>query len=530
MNTGVIYFNSGTKCLIRLLVSIWSLRKHYSGPITIITTGEESNKFCEKFKNNKFNINIKNAIFPNVKDGKNSVFLQKASVNDHTPYDISIFLDSDTIVKGDITELFELANTYEFVVPQFSNWTTQTRAIIKRTEAWREFYPELVTEALKLAPAVNCGVFAFIKNSKFMINWCRNVTPGRNNFIPDETGMQVVLHKYKHVVADQIYNCSCKYSDPASPKTKIIHFHGRKHCRTDKNGKIIYGGDIWMKEYEEAMDSNFMDIKEIAPHEDRQLRSYMKQTPATPIDRSFTIVTAVNPPYLEKLKTVLPTWQLKPQLAKAPMIVFHNSFTDPEKELSFIKEVTKREVKLIPWEMKNTTSTRELMLSSFVFGAAAYVNTPYWIKIDGDAYFGNKDDCLLEHFWDYDVVGHKWHYSRPGAWIPILDDWAEANDIDGDAYLDEKQRIEATNSRRYGHKRFASYFCLHKTEFTIEAANLAGDRLPVPSHDTYLWYLATRLPTCKWAQHHFKRLGINNSTDINKLKEVVAKIREEYKI
>ncbi len=535
LTKGVIYFNLGTKCLNRLIVSIWSLRKHYHGPVTIISTGEESNKFCQKFKDCGLNIDVKCVTFPNVKDGKNTVFLQKASVNDHTPYDISAFLDSDTIVRGDISELFDLAEKNEFAVPQFCSWTTQTRAIVKRTEGWRSIYPDLVDIALKPAPAVNCGVFAFKKNSAFMVDWCKNVTPGRDNFIPDETGMQVVIHKYKHIVADQKYNCSCKYSKPHDKDTRIIHYHGRKHCRLDKDKNLMYGGDIWVSEFNDAMEKNFMSIRDIVPGNDKQLRSYLKEsqgkTMDKPIDKSITIVTAVNPPYLEKLRTVLPTWQLKPQLAKCPMIVFHNGFKDPDNELAFIKEVTGRDdVRLIPWDMEKSDSARELMLSSFVFGAAAFVNTPYWIKIDGDAYFGNKEDAVLDHFYNYDIAAHKWRYTKPGKWICELDDWAETNDLDGDVYLDEKQRIEATNSRRYGHKRIASFFCMHKTDFSVEAAALAGTRLPVPSHDTYMWYLGERLPDRSWCWHNMKKLGINNNTDLASLKEIVAKIRAEYKI
>ena len=528
---GVIYFNLGTKCLSRLIVSIWSLRQHYKGPVTVISTGEESNKFCQGFKNCGLNIDVKYVTFPNVKEGRNTVFLQKASVNDHTPYDISIFLDSDTIVKGDISELFKLAEEHDFTVPQFCNWTTETRAIVKRTEAWRGIYPDLVDKALKPAPAVNCGIFAFKKNCEFMINWCKNVTPGRDNFIPDETGMQVVIHKYKHIVANQKYNCSCKYSTPADSDTRIIHYHGRKHCRLGKNKTLIYGAEIWVEQFKDAMNNNFMGIKELAPGNDKQLRTYMKSNKQTaPIDKSITIVSAVNPPYLEKFKTVLPTWQLKPQLAKCPIIILHNGFKDPENELAFVKEVTGRDVKLIPWSLEGAESTRELMLSAFVFGAAAYVETPYWIKIDGDAYFSNKDNAILDHFYDHDIAGHKWRYSKPGKWICELDDWAETKDIDGDVYLDEKQRIEATNSRRYGHKRIASFFCMHKTDFVIEAAALAGERLPVPSHDTYLWYMAERLPDRSWCWHNMKKLGIGNHTDINMLKEIVGKIRQEHKI
>ena len=46
--------------------------------------------------------------------------------------------------------------------------------------------------------------------------------------------------------------------------------------------------------------------------------------------------------------------------------------------------------------------------------------------------------------------------------------------------------------RKFGHARIASYVALHKADFTRYCAEIAGDRLPVPSHDTYLWYIAAR--------------------------------------
>jgi hypothetical protein len=164
---------------------------------------------------------------------------------------------------------------------------------------------------------------------------------------------------------------------------------------------------------------------------------------------------------------------------------------------------------------------RELMLSSFVFGAAAYVETDYWVKIDGDTYFTDDRDVFLDRHFDYDVAGHKWRYTKPGKWIAELDDWADTNDLDGDDYLPEESRREAINSRRYGHKRIASWICMHKTDFSIEAASYAGDRLPVPSHDTFMWYMAERLPDRNWCWHNYKHMGAGTHTNINVIKESV---------
>lgn len=520
MKKGVIYFNLGSKCLLRAIVSIHSLRKYYDGPIAIISTGSDSDKLCDSlFKGT--DIQIVKASFPISLQGKNEVYLKKASVNDWTPFDVSVFLDADTIVKGPIDELFELAEEHDFVVPQFTNWTTKKGSIKRRIEGWKEIYPDLMEAALDFGPAVNCGVFAFKKDTEFAAKWCSNVTPGRLNFIPDETGMQVVIHQYKHFVCDQKYNVSCKYSKPDDEDARIIHYHGRKHCRIDEDGKIPYHGDIWLAEHKEATAKDFLNISK-API-DRMYKKYKNFKPKKQItDKRITIVTAVNPPYLDKLKITLPTWQRKPQLKDCPMVVFHNGFEDADADLAFIAEVTGRKVKLVEWNMDNADSTRELMLSAFVLGAPFEVDTPYWLKIDGDAYFTNDDDVILDHFYEYDLAGHKWKYTKPGQWIADLDYWAFNTDVEGDDYLTEEQREEAVKSKRFGHKRIASFVCLHNTEFTKEAAELAGNKLPVPSHDTYLWYMAERLPGRKWCWHSYKKLGCGNQTNITKLRDIVT--------
>jgi len=527
MDKGVIYFNQGSKCLLRLIVSIHSLRKYYDGPISIISSGDESHQLCNKLFNGT-DVNIIESSYDRSIEGKNDVYLKKASVNFWTPYELSVFLDADTLVRGSIDELFEYALKYEFVVPQFTNWTTKTKAIQRRIRGWEEFYPELMESAFKFGPAVNCGVFAFKKNAQFSINWHNDIKPGRNNFIPDETGMQVVLNKYSHFVCDQKFNVSCKYSDPLDGGTRVIHYHGRKHCRRNDEGTVLYHGDLWLQELNEASHKNYLNINK-APH-DRMYKKYLKFKLVKEItDKRITIVTAVNPPYLEKLKTTLPTWQKKKQLKDCPLVVFHNGFSNAEDELSFISEVTGRDVKLISWEMQKAESTRELMLSAFVLGAPWEVETPYWLKIDADAYFCDDQDIILDHFYEYDLAGHKWRYTKSpnnSSWLATLDSWAEDKDIDGNNYLNEEQTIESYKQKRYGHKRIASFVCLHNTEFTREAAEYAGDKLPVPSHDTYMWYLAERLPDRKWCWHNFKKLGVRNHTDLIKLKELVSEVQQ----
>jgi hypothetical protein len=759
---GVLYLNLGTKCISRMLVSIHSLKKHYNGPISIVSIGDESNKFFDSINDQliKQNINIIKENFKEIPEGKNIVFLMKTSINKCTPYDLSVFLDADTLVRGNIDELFELAEKHDFVAPKFTNWTTKTKAITRRIESWRSTYPDLMKGAFEYEPALNCGVFAFKKNAHYMLEWYQKTLPNRGVFIPDETAMQCIVHLYKHFACDQKYNVSCKYSTPKDPDTRVIHYHGRKHCRMKKD-KILYGGELWMEEYNQAASENFLNIssspkdkyikaleksdqptsqkqinkettivtvvdektlpkflenvktwdlkpdiknlhkiiftignciitdlelsnykvigyplatdrfniytdkavkevttpywlkidpsikftndakclldhfynydivgnrewstipgqslieldewaeevdvdgdvyisdsknipeeykhnvistyfslnntsftKEAVGHlaskspkisddglfywymanrlpdeQDRKQRwawhhmkklgiEFNNEVSAIPTskpkqtvvmnDFDFTIVSAVNPPYLDKLKLTLPTWQRKPQFANKPAIIFHNGFSSNENppELNWIREYLFN-YKLIHWDMEKYDSQRELMLSSFVFGAAAYVETPYWVKIDGDAFFTNSNDVFDKGHLEYDIVGHSWHYSKPGKWLNDLDNWANANKIPGENFLKTPKEIEtAIKSNRYGHKRIASFMCLHKTDFTVEAALAAGDRLPVPSHDTYMWYYAFRTGK-KISSFKIKKRGCLNNTNINEIQRILCQI------
>jgi lipopolysaccharide biosynthesis glycosyltransferase len=551
MNRGVIYYNKGTKCLIRLLVSINSLRKHYTGPVTIISNGEESHRVCKQISEiAEYNLNYKEFDSSFIPEGSSTVFLETTLAHTYTPYDITIWLDSDTLVRGSIDELFDLAEEHDMVVPHFAGWSTQKGNISKRIRYWEQWYPNLIEDAINYGSAINCGVIAFKNSSEFMKNWYKHTLPGRDSFIPNETCMQVILPQYKHKLVEGKFNCSCKYGPVHDADTRVIHYHGRKHVRVPKEGsnKIQFGGDLWVSEFEEVIKKNPIDITNYVPGDDKQLRQYLewKDNPEkyhskhskknkknrkvktkgqhkVIEDKRTTIVTAVTPNYLEKLKLTLPTWKIKPQFKGCPLIVFVHGFENLA-DLDFIKSEWSNS-RIVQWSMDKYDSMRELMLSAFVFGAAAEVETPYTIKIDCDSFFLDSKDVILDHMYDYDIAGHKWRYTKPGKWIADLDEWANKSGIPGDRYLNEEQTAEALNTKRYGHKRIASWICLHKTSFLLEISAFAGNsRLPVPSHDTFVWYMANRLPDKKWCWHNFKSMGCGTHTDIEVAKTRISEI------
>jgi hypothetical protein len=269
---GVIYYNYGEGCLARLAVSLHTLRKHYDGPVTVISDGQESGRVCKLLRaDQRLKIDL---VEPrvDVRTGKNHAYLSKCRLHEMTPYDVSLFIDADTIIRGDLTPLLPLAEQHEFVVPQFSNWVSHGRMISRRIMEWQHIRPRDMKHALKFGPALNTGVMAFTRDSKFMKDWFRVARRGRGFFIPDETSCQVVLWRYPHKVVEHQYNASCRYDDCQDPNVRLVHFHGRKHCRAG----LPFNGQMWVDAYNEVVAENVGDIRSWSPASDRHLRRYLR--------------------------------------------------------------------------------------------------------------------------------------------------------------------------------------------------------------------------------------------------------------
>lgn len=215
----------------------------------------------------------------------------------------------------------------------------------------------------------------------------------------------------------------------------------------------------------------------------------------------FTLVSAVTPDYLPKLRLTYQTWARKKQFRGRELIIFCSGFNNPLEEIDLGGQDFK--LRVIPWEMKEYHTKRELILSSFVLGSAVAVSSPYWVKLDCDVVFTSDRDIFGDNDFDYDLSSQRWGYTKPAYWIDELNKWAESLDLPGEPLLLEKN----FNLKSIGHKRIISRVCLHKSDFVKECAEIAGDRLPIPSHDTYLWYMAERLPHRRWKASNLMKSG-----------------------
>lgn len=491
---GVIYYNRGTKCMIRLLVSFHSLRKHWDGPVTVICAGPQQDWFIREVKNMGGDI-----VEIPYRQGVGSLVL-KASLWRHSPYDLTMFMDADTLVLKPIDEYFEYIKEHDFVTGNFANWKTKGGTISKRIKAWESVAPDLIGPALEFGPAVNTGINGWKKDATLLKEWETLTEIGEQNGcttrIVDEIACQIILHKHKHYVADTRWGESVKFGN-VNENTIIIHYHGNKHAGTRP------ANHLWKVNYNELI--NIRGIQEMKDNYwgDRAIRGYLKVIP-----KNLTIVTAVNQKYLGNFQKHFPMWMQVENIMEMPFIIFAHE--DCYDEVVAFLEPYRNIEKIVKWTFPIAANMREEMLSSFVFGTAQHVTTKYWMKLDCDCTPAEDKLEIPSEAFSSVITAPKWHYTKMKGdetgearhWLNRLDDWADSlPDFAGT----ERLFPDNIEGRRYRHRRICSFCEIEKTNWTKHLASMCGERLPVPSQDTTTWFAAKRLGKRKITEFNFRK-------------------------
>jgi len=229
------------------------------------------------------------------------------------------------------------------------------------------------------------------------------------------------------------------------------------------------------------------------------------------MSHEFTIVLGVDGAHINQLQWAWRSWILnKPSLFKHPIIIFFDSmalypFVSALESPPFPCQITK-----VLWDRafeppKDSSRwyepQRVKMLSGFVFVPARHVETEYWLKLDLDTVAIGQDDWIDDNWFDAapGIVAHPWGYTKPADQMQQLDTWAEyAHVFDELSVVGPLNLIPNVGSTMVRHHRIISWCGFFETQFTQTAAKMAErtigkDRLPVPSQDGYLWYVAKRL-------------------------------------
>jgi len=510
---GVLLFNRGDKCIVRAIVALYTLRQHWNGPVTFFLEDPYPHSFddvCAYFNVDvvhcEQNVNVK-------------ALVRKTELFANTPYDRTLWLDADTIVVGPIDEMFDYLDHCDLAIPHFAGWWSDGRSIAKRIKRYEGIAEQkYIDKALEHHPAINTGVFSFRKGMKFLYDWISLAQKGDGKmFIPDEVAFQVLYPSYDRIyIAPLKFNVSVKH-DPNTEDQRIVHFHGQKHVLDIKKC------DLWKNVFEQMCQENTANINAYLQYADKRLSMYLRSKGKSD---DVTIVTACDEKYVEFLRLTYPNWRKYKKIDKYPVMIFVHGIPLDDQRLDFLKQPN---VTLIPWQFPSAETHREEMLSAFVFGTAENVKTTYWLKLDCDSFATDDRPLYDEQMKNYAYCGHKWRYSRPEH-IKKLDEWAKGHwkpKLKNAKPMMNEGRIEG-NRFYHNTKRTISFIQLHKTKFTKFCVSLLREKkLPIPSQDTYMFFVCNRFDphlggTANFKRHH----GFTQGNSRRGVSELATKLRQ----
>lgn len=260
MTKGIIYLVSGNKMAVRLMVSLHSLKRHYGGPLTVLTAHMDRDYIdilhAAGIQTIPIDINI----------GHKEAQVAKSRLNQYAPYDRTIFLDADTLLLASPEPAFEYLDDYEIIFTQYHDWTASSRGIGARLRHLRQL--EIIDEdtfqaAYKYEYGINIGFIGFRNDAAIWGTWpaLAKAALAKNAFIPDEVTCQALLPKFNHVVLGTDWNSPCNRRRPTKD-TVMLHFCGHKHMSIEKTRK--HGtADAWRKYYQDMLVDNIWNIRSV---------------------------------------------------------------------------------------------------------------------------------------------------------------------------------------------------------------------------------------------------------------------------
>lgn len=240
-----MYFLRGNKHTENAMVSFWSLRRHWLGPVQIVVADADGMEAATAIRDwDPMQATQITEIAPDT-HRRGGTYCTKTKLPGCSVFDRTIFLDADTIICGDFVAMFprdRVGGEQEVVLTQFADWTTGGTKITGRVRAWQQVAPDEVANALSRPyAAINTGVMGWSgKGGEFAKRW-RAMCLRRVGFIADELACQLVFPYCVHRIEGDELNCSAIYSSPTTKAAAIIwHFHGGKNFKKDA-GWAIWG-------------------------------------------------------------------------------------------------------------------------------------------------------------------------------------------------------------------------------------------------------------------------------------------------
>jgi len=280
MERGVTYLLTGNKFLVVAAISLRSLREHWDGPVTVFIDPEDPHLCTIRQIASAASASAES--FDIHRQHRNTCYANKPRLPMTSPYRHTVQIDADTVVVGDLGELWPTFDG-ELVLTQFADWVTgpqggpKSRHVYGRVASWEKADPILAQQAMGAPyPAVNTGVLAYGREHPIVkTGWLAETLKNPNAFMSDELAMQLIYPEYPNVrMLDDRWNFSPIYGTARGRSdTRIVHNHGKKHANREQNRAL------WWPHFRAAWDEDWGGIRAWCPGGDGRLAEYIKQHP-----------------------------------------------------------------------------------------------------------------------------------------------------------------------------------------------------------------------------------------------------------
>lgn len=251
---GVIYYATGEKFLKQAIYSCTTLKRHNKISVTL---------FTDKFGSTILKSISSSKIFDDIQifELKYRPLKTKIQVLGLTPYQFTLFIDTDTEIRGDISKPFEYLKDYDFALAgmRWLDFSGKVPTLVAYEK------PHAVRQEMKV---LNTGVVYFRKSEKvfsFLNFWLGKISdfpnkPGRHKIDCDQEILNDLLGESEDLkqgisfklIPNVIYNCRTLFFKSLKKEGKfkdiaIVHEHDldknfifRLKKRIRKSGSNFY--------------------------------------------------------------------------------------------------------------------------------------------------------------------------------------------------------------------------------------------------------------------------------------------------
>lgn len=277
VDLGVVYLLTRPDHAARLVVSLYSLRRWYDGPVAVFVTRENTGEIAERIASeprfeplhlcplDERSVEDAAKLLPEGLAQANTNYLTKIWAMRESPFETTVFLDADTVVAGDLQPLIESAESFPLTVTNFAGWKTTDAFYQKHFEGWlalagrsetrfdlRRRLDGLIKDGRQV---INTGVMAIQKNAEIFSEWESLAELGSECHIPDEMALQLLLGDYQHNLLGAEYNASPHFA-PWIENASIWHMANATHLRDERSRAI------WLPLFEECRRGSVAKIEE----------------------------------------------------------------------------------------------------------------------------------------------------------------------------------------------------------------------------------------------------------------------------